>query len=94
MKRNPRLFEGQYITITRWNDGSPLANFKRMVMCPEFNIDCFATGVRNELRRTLNGLVDMCKKCLPSGIVRRNTINKGLYNVHQVVNISKDIVRT
>ena len=57
-KRNPRLFEGQYITITRWDDGSLHANFKRIVMRPGFNIDGFAIGVCNELRRALNGLVE------------------------------------
>ena len=57
-KRNPRVFEGQFITITRRDDGSYRPNFKPMRIGAEFNIDSYAIGVCNELRKGLKGLVE------------------------------------
>jgi hypothetical protein len=56
-KRNPRVFDGRYITITLRNDGSLRPNFKEVTMGHKFNIDDYATGVSNELRKALTGLV-------------------------------------
>ncbi len=57
-KRNPQVFEGTYITLTRWDDGSLHPNFKRMVMDRNFSVDSYAIAVCNELRRALTGLVE------------------------------------
>ena len=56
-KRNPHVFNGRYITITRRDDGSLRLNFKFLWIGPKFNIDDYATGVSNELRKALTGLV-------------------------------------
>ena len=56
-KRNPRVFDGQFITFTRRDDGSLRANFKELPMGADFNIYRYATGVFSELIRALIGLV-------------------------------------
>lgn len=56
-KRNPHVFNGRYITITRRDDGTLRLNFKFLWIGPKFNIDDYATGVSNELRKALTGLV-------------------------------------
>ena len=55
-KRNPRVFSGRFITITRRDDGSLRLNFRRMETVAEKNIDGYAIGVCNELRRALRSL--------------------------------------
>ena len=57
-KRNPRLYDGQYITITRRNDGSLRPNFKPMKMGPGFSPERYATAVANELMWALEGLIE------------------------------------
>lgn len=57
-KRNPQVFEGRYITLTRWDDGSLHPNFKRVAMDRDFSVDAYAIAVCNELRRALKGLVE------------------------------------
>ena len=57
-KRNPRVFEGKYITITCRDDGTYRLNFKRVVVGKDFDVDGFAIGVCNELREALKGLVE------------------------------------
>lgn len=57
-KRNPRVFEGKYITITCRDNGTYRLNFKRVVVGKYFNVDGFAIGVCNELREALKGLVE------------------------------------
>ena len=57
-KRNPRLFEGQFITITRKDNGELRPNFKHVEMGKEFSIDGYAIVVCNELRQALHGLVE------------------------------------
>ena len=55
-KRNPRVFNGQYISITRREDGSLRLNFKPR---PEtMSIDYYAFEVYREIRNGLNGLVE------------------------------------
>ena len=58
MKRNPRVYNGRYISITRCQDGSLKPNFKPMPTGRQFSIDSYAIGVCNELREALEGLVE------------------------------------
>ena len=48
-KRNPHVFDGQYITVTRREDGSLRLNFKELPKGANFNLERFALGVYNEL---------------------------------------------
>lgn len=57
-KRNPHLFVGKYITITRRDDGSLRPNFKPMRVGKDFSVERYATGVANELLWALEGLVE------------------------------------
>jgi hypothetical protein len=57
-KRNPRLFDGEYITVTRRDDGSLRPNFKPIKMDRSFSVDAYAIKVCNELRQALKGLVE------------------------------------
>ena len=57
-RRNPRVFEGRYITVTRSDDGSLHPNFKRIMMRPGFNVDSYALEVVNEIRQALKGLIE------------------------------------
>ena len=57
-KRNPHVFEGTYVTITRCDDGSLRPNFKRLPLGGEgFSAEHYALGVCNELARALNSLI-------------------------------------
>lgn len=58
VKRNPRVFDGEFITITLRSDGTYRLNFKHVVVGKDFNVDGFAIGVCNELRQALTGLVE------------------------------------
>lgn len=56
VKRNPHVFAGQFITVTRRDDGSIRLNFRPM---PKgMSVDDYALGVANEIREALNGLVE------------------------------------
>ena len=57
-KRNPHLFVGAYITITRRDDGSLRPNFKPMKIGADFSVEKYASGVANELLWALEGLVE------------------------------------
>ena len=57
-KRNPRLFNGKYISITRRSDGSLRPNFKPLKMGDDFSLERYALGVYNELCIALGGLVE------------------------------------
>ena len=57
-KRNPRLFNGKFISVTRRDDGSLRPNFKPMRVDKDFTVDGYALGVCNELRMALKGLVE------------------------------------
>ena len=57
-RRNPKLFNGELITLTRWNDGSIRLYFKKLKMDDNFTIDGYALAVCNELRLALKGLVE------------------------------------
>lgn len=57
-KRNPRVFDGKYITVTRKGDGSLRPNFKELTMGKDFNPYNYAIGVYGELLKALMGLVE------------------------------------
>ena len=58
-KRNPHLFVGEYITITRKDDGSLRPNFKPMPKIDKnFSVEKYACGVANELLWALEGLIE------------------------------------
>lgn len=56
-KRNPHVFIGHYITITRRDDGSLRLNFRPLKKDDNFCVDSYAIGVCIELRKALAGLV-------------------------------------
>ena len=58
MKRNPYVFRGKYITITRRDDGSLRPNFRPVRMETGFSVDRYAFEVYRELRKGLSGLVE------------------------------------
>ena len=57
-KRNPHVFDGQYITVTRRDDGSLRLNFKELKTDAGFKVERFALGVYNELCIALEGLIE------------------------------------
>ena len=61
-KRNPHVFEGRYITVTRRDDGTYRLNFRPVKMGRRFSIDRYAAGVSGEIRKALKGLVGEGKK--------------------------------
>ena len=57
VRRNPRLFNGKFISITRQGDGSLRPNFKPMKTDKCFSVERYAFGVYRELYKALKGLV-------------------------------------
>ena len=57
-KRNPHVFVGEYITVTRRDDGSLRPNFKPMRVGKDFSAYRYALGVFNELMWALEDLVE------------------------------------
>jgi hypothetical protein len=57
-KRNPRVFKGRYITITRRQDGTLRPNFRPVKMDAGFSPERYAAGVATELMWALLGLVE------------------------------------
>ena len=57
-RRNPKLFDGEHITLTRWNDGSIRLYFKKLKTDAGFSVDGFALAVCNEIRQALKGLIE------------------------------------
>ena len=58
-KRNPHVFAGQFITVTRRDDGSLRPNFKPMPKLGDnLGVDNYAFEVYRELRGALKGLVE------------------------------------
>ncbi|MBR4925369.1 MAG: hypothetical protein IKZ61_06400 [Prevotella sp.] len=57
-KRNPRVFDGEFVTITRHDDGTLRPNLKPMRVDRYFSVDDYAIRVMGELRRALKGLVE------------------------------------
>ena len=58
MKRNPRVYNGRYISVTRQDNGNLRPNFKPMKMGDDFSMERYALGVYNELCIALGGLVE------------------------------------
>ena len=58
MKRNPRLFSGKYISVTRRDDGSLRPNFRPLKIDKDFSAYRYALGVFNELMWALEGLIE------------------------------------
>ena len=56
-KRIPHVYDGDFITITRRDDGSYHPNFKPMKVDKDFYVAKYASGVANELLWALEGLV-------------------------------------
>ena len=57
-KRNPRVFNGKSISITRQSDGSLRPNFKPMNIGEHFSLEHYAFNVYRELHQALEGLVE------------------------------------
>ena len=57
-KRNPQVFNGKLIIVTRCDDGSLNLNFKSLKVADGFSVDGYAIGVMGELRQALKGLVE------------------------------------
>lgn len=57
-KRNPQVFDGRYITVTRRDDGSLRPNFKPMPTAARLSVDNYAFEVYRELRGALKGLIE------------------------------------
>ncbi len=57
-KRNPRLFNGKYISITRRSDGSLRPNFKPLKVTKGFSVERYTFNVYLELHKALKGLVE------------------------------------
>ena len=57
-KRNPHVFVGEYITVTRRDDGTLRLNFRPLRIEPGFSVERYAIGVSNELLWALEGLVE------------------------------------
>ena len=58
MKRNPPVFNGKFISVTRRDDGSLRLNFKPMRVGSGFSVERYALGVYNEICMALGGLVE------------------------------------
>ena len=56
-KRNPQVYVGEFITITRRDNGTYRPNFRPMKMDADFSVEMYATGVANELLWALEGLI-------------------------------------
>ena len=56
-KRNPRVYDGEFITVTRRSDGSYHPNFKPMKVGEGFSVARYISGVDLELHNGLEGLV-------------------------------------
>ena len=57
-KRNPHVFRGKHITITRRDDGTYRPNFRPVSVGAGFNVGRYAAGVANELLWALEGLIE------------------------------------
>ena len=57
-KRNPQVFRGEFITITRQDNGTYRPNFRPMKVGADFSVEKYAAGVANELLWALEGLIE------------------------------------
>ena len=56
-KRNPQVFNGEFITVTRRSDGTYRINFKSFHINKDFDVAAFASGVASEIKKALKGLI-------------------------------------
>ena len=56
-KRNPHIYDGRFITVTKNDDGSLRLNFKKLEIGENFSVERYALGVYNEICIALGGLV-------------------------------------
>ena len=56
-KRNPHIYDGEFITVTRRSDGSYHPNFKPLKVGEGFSVERYISGVDLELHKGLEGLV-------------------------------------
>ena len=57
-KRNPRVYRGRFITVTRRQDGSLRLNFRPLKTDGHFSVERYALAVYNEICMALYGLVE------------------------------------
>ena len=57
-KRNPQVYVGEFITITRRDDGTYRPNFRPVNVGAGFNVERYTTGVANELLWALESLLE------------------------------------
>ena len=57
-RRNPHVFNGDFITSTCRDDGSPRLNFKELKIDEDFNLERYALAVYNEICLALGGLLE------------------------------------
>ena len=58
MKRNPKVFNGKYISATLQDDGNLRLNFKPLKIDGNFSVDRYCLGVYNEAFMALCGRVE------------------------------------
>ena len=58
-KRNPHVFRGRYISITRRDDGTLRPNFRPVKMDGDFSPERYAIGVSNELLWAQEDLIEV-----------------------------------
>lgn len=56
-KRNPHVYNGKYISVTRKDNGSYRPNFKPLKVGADFSVEGYAECVKRELIQALKGLV-------------------------------------
>lgn len=57
-KRNPQVYVGKYITITRRDDGTYRLNFRPLKVDADFSVERYALGLYNEICIALGGLIE------------------------------------
>ena len=58
MKRNPRVYMGEHISVTRRDDGSLRLNFRPLKTDGHLSVERYALAVYNEICMALYGLVE------------------------------------
>ena len=58
VRRNPHVYTGKCINVSRMKDGTYHPNFRPVRMTEGFNLERYAQGVYNELCIALGGLVE------------------------------------
>lgn len=56
VRRNPRVYDGQHITLTQRKDGSLRFNFKPLRFSEDFAASVYAVAVAREIKQALEAL--------------------------------------